>query len=414
MKILEIVHHYYPARCGSGYRHKIMAERSASEGHDVTVWTTDAFDIERLWSNQARHAEPGSEKINGVNVRRFKPLALPDHFRTMERLRSFMPTQEFRCMTTPCFVPGMWFESIKRKEWDIVHAGLLPYGFCLYSGLKAARTSDCPFVVTPCHHSGEDADKGIRYHHADPAQLAVLQQADHIFVHSEKEAESLLELNPQLDKEKMSLFGMGIEPAKLCGGDGEKFRREYDLGSRQIIFYIGTKTHDKGVNHVVEAMEYLWRHGEQARLVLLGMENQDFIEWNKGWSDFVRNRVINITNASDETKKDLLDAGDIFVMPSRNDSFGVSYLEAWYYKNPVIGAFAGGVPELIKDGYDGFLAPFANVMFIAETIQKLLKDKEMQRKMGERGHRKVLEKYTFDIAYNKVREVYEKLTDGVN
>src|SRR3712207_7592070 len=55
-----------------------------------------------------------------------------------------------------------------------------------------------------------------------------------------------------------------------------------------------------------------------------------------------------------EDKRDLNAAGQVFCMPSRTDSFGIVYLEAWLNGVPVIGANAGGVPEVISDGVDGY------------------------------------------------------------
>ena len=91
---------------------------------------------------------------------------------------------------------------------------------------------------------------------------------------------------------------------------------------------------------------------------------------------------------SEEEKRDLLDAGDVFVMPSRTDSFGIVYLEAWLYKNPVIGALAGGVPEIIHDSEDGYLVPFGDVDRLAEAIGTLLSDRTQAQQFGARGYQK--------------------------
>ena len=77
-------------------------------------------------------------------------------------------------------------------------------------------------------------------------------------------------------------------------------------------------------------------------------------------------------------------------MPSRTDSFGIVYLEAWLNGVPVIGARAGGVPEVITDGVDGYLVDFGDVAALANRIELLLRRPEAARAMGEAGRRKVL------------------------
>ncbi len=111
----------------------------------------------------------------------------------------------------------------------------------------------------------------------------------------------------------------------------------------------------------------------------------------------------------DEDKRDLLDAGDVFVMPSRTDSFGIVYLESWLYKKPVIGALAGGVPEVISHGEDGYLVPFGDVTRLADCIATLLTDKDLARRFGEAGCRKVLTEHTWDKKYDMISQVYRQL-----
>jgi glycosyltransferase involved in cell wall biosynthesis len=109
---------------------------------------------------------------------------------------------------------------------------------------------------------------------------------------------------------------------------------------------------------------------------------------------------------SDEEKRDLLDAGDVLVMPSRTDSFGIVYLEAWVYRKPVIGALAGGVPEVIHDGEDGYVVPFGDVRRLAEAIGTLLSDRALALQFGSRGFHKA-SAHTWDSKYAAIRTIYE-------
>jgi glycosyltransferase involved in cell wall biosynthesis len=95
-------------------------------------------------------------------------------------------------------------------------------------------------------------------------------------------------------------------------------------------------------------------------------------------------------------------------MPSRTDSFGIVFLEAWMYDVPVIGARAGGVPDVIDDGENGMLINFGDVAALSAHIQRLIDDKPMARRLGMNGHSKVLRELTFAEKYQQMKAIYEE------
>ncbi len=97
-------------------------------------------------------------------------------------------------------------------------------------------------------------------------------------------------------------------------------------------------------------------------------------------------------------------------MPSRTDSFGIVYLEAWLNGVPVIGARAGGVPEVVSDGADGYLVDFGDVAALANRIQILIERPELARTMGDAGSRKVLAEHTWDHKIARIAEIYGEVT----
>jgi glycosyltransferase involved in cell wall biosynthesis len=91
------------------------------------------------------------------------------------------------------------------------------------------------------------------------------------------------------------------------------------------------------------------------------------------------------------------------------DSFGLVFLEAWAYRKPVIGAAAGGIPEVISEGSDGFLVPFGDVKRLAHHIATLLDDKALAQRMGEEGYRKVRRFYTWNVIFPRLEGIYLRL-----
>jgi glycosyltransferase involved in cell wall biosynthesis len=96
-------------------------------------------------------------------------------------------------------------------------------------------------------------------------------------------------------------------------------------------------------------------------------------------------------------------------MPSRTDSFGIVYLEAWLYRKPVIGARAWGVTDLIEHERDGLLVPFGDVPALVNAITSLLDHPAKAAIMGNRGETKVLTYHTWMQKARQIDTLYRRL-----
>ncbi len=78
-----------------------------------------------------------------------------------------------------------------------------------------------------------------------------------------------------------------------------------------------------------------------------------------------------------EAIEEILSIGDLFVLPSESESFGLAALEAMACEVPVISTNAGGIPEVNINGVTGFLSDVGDVESMAQNAITLLKDPEM-------------------------------------
>lgn len=97
-------------------------------------------------------------------------------------------------------------------------------------------------------------------------------------------------------------------------------------------------------------------------------------------------------------------AGDVFVMPSESETLGFVVLEAMASQVPPVGAAAGGIPNLIKDGQNGYLFEPGNVEEFTNKVRQLLSDNEMRRRMGEAGRQETL-KWNWRAATSVLRNL---------
>jgi glycosyltransferase involved in cell wall biosynthesis len=73
----------------------------------------------------------------------------------------------------------------------------------------------------------------------------------------------------------------------------------------------------------------------------------------------------------------------VLVMPAENESFGRVVVEAMACGVPVVAVRSGGVPEIVRDGLDGFLVPPGDIAGIAGAALKILKDADLRSQLSE-------------------------------
>ncbi len=95
-----------------------------------------------------------------------------------------------------------------------------------------------------------------------------------------------------------------------------------------------------------------------------------------------------------------------FVMPSRQEGFGLVYLEAMNFGKPCVGCRNGGSEDIIDDGASGLLInnPFENEELLC-VVQRLLGDEELAARMGRAGLRRLSEGFTATHAQQRLRRL---------
>jgi glycosyltransferase involved in cell wall biosynthesis len=108
--------------------------------------------------------------------------------------------------------------------------------------------------------------------------------------------------------------------------------------------------------------------------------------------------------------EDVLSAGDLFLLTSANESFGLAALEAMSSGIPVIGTTAEGLPELIRSGKSGYLLPVGDVAGMARRSIELLTDEERRAAMGREARRVAIERYEASKVVPMYEEFYSRVT----
>ncbi len=112
-----------------------------------------------------------------------------------------------------------------------------------------------------------------------------------------------------------------------------------------------------------------------------------------------------------DAARDLLGDMDVFVLPSRNEGFPLSIVEAMLAARPVVATDVGSVREAVLDGVSGFVVPPDDVDALRSALRRLLDDAELRVHMGEAGRARALDHFTDTAMARAFEQLYERI-DG--
>jgi glycosyltransferase involved in cell wall biosynthesis len=201
------------------------------------------------------------------------------------------------------------------------------------------------------------------------------------------------------------------------GTDTEKFevplsrkeaRRKLELPEEGfIVGTVGRLEEQKGQKFLLEAIGRLRRQGKELSLLLIGSGREE-----ERLRETARREGVTEDVQFLGTRRDLPDlfrAMDAFVLSSLWEGLPIALLSAMASGLPIIATPVGGIPEVIRDGENGYLVPPRDAGALAETIWRVREDPIHATSCGAAALRTVREKYSHRRNAQRVMEVYEEV-----
>lgn len=284
------------------------------------------------------------------------------------------------------------YRAVRRNahNFDVILVSFFPL-LSVPFVVRIAKDKNVPVVVLPLFHAN-DLSNNSRI------LGAALARADAVLAMTPHSAGYLQEIHPGA---KAHEVGGGVDPRFLDDEaiSGVRFRAKHNLENTKIVLFVGRKEPGKRYRVAMEAIDLV---KDPNALLLIAGEDVDKLPVEG-------TRVRYLGRLSAEDLLDAYDACDVFVLPSRLESFGFVFIEAWARRKPVIGdSGCPAVASLIEDGVDGYVCPDA--ASIAERLDRLLADPSLRTAMGEAGRAKVLRKYTWPAVAESVRSIYASIS----
>ncbi len=219
-----------------------------------------------------------------------------------------------------------------------------------------------------------------------------IKNIDYFIAPSEFLVQKLIEYN--IPKDKIVLLPYFI--------DYRKFFPDYSRGD--YILFFGRLYPEKGLLFLLEVIKHL--PSVKLKIVGYGPEGEKLSD--KARKDKLENVEIISKFISDKNLKGLITKSAFVVLPSQSyEIFGISILEAFASGKPVIASRMGALPEVVKDGFNGYLFEPRNIEDCALKINKLWNNRILCNKMGRNARNFVMRNYEPEKHYKKLLSVYK-------
>lgn len=237
-----------------------------------------------------------------------------------------------------------------------------------------------------------------------PVQRVVLN-ASLVFAVSEYTAEQLRDNGVRditLCYNGIDLDGRESEESVRGGDENEAVRTALETSAANpTLLTVSRLQRYKGQDKVIECLPRLAEEFPDLRYVVVG-KGEDMAYMKSVAEEYgVSDRVIFTGFVADEVVTRLYELADVYVMPTRIhtkglEGFGISFLEAYATRTPVIGPTVGGPRSAVVDGETGLLVDPDSTDEIESAIRELLSDEEKRARLGDRGYEELQDRFNWD------------------
>jgi glycosyltransferase involved in cell wall biosynthesis len=105
----------------------------------------------------------------------------------------------------------------------------------------------------------------------------------------------------------------------------------------------------------------------------------------------------------------ILNSSDIFALPSYSEGFPLVILEAMAAGLPIVSTPVGAIPEIVKNGENGFLVRPMDHLALAEKIKWLVENGELRKKIADNNIKKIQEKYDLEVVAKIFENIYQTI-----
>ena len=290
---------------------------------------------------------------------------------------------------------------VKKEGIEIIHAHLgRDYSLAAFA---SARADDTPYVLT--RHVLLPLKKIHRL---------LLRRASGVIGVSKAVKDALQKQNI-FDRDKITTIYNGIDIERFAkkptnNDDNLSLLRRHK--TKLVVGMIGCLSPIKGQEDFIRAAAIVASRNPDVEFVIVGGDKS-----RAGKNRAAIEDLISRLNLSERLRlagwvddvRELLHTFDVFVSPSRLESFGLAIVEAMAAGVPVVATMTEGAREIIEDGLTGRLVPVGDAESLAETINEMLRDEAKRRRIGANGQISAGARFSLEQMVGATERLYSNI-----
>lgn len=212
-----------------------------------------------------------------------------------------------------------------------------------------------------------------------------------------------------IEPSRIEVVNNGIELQPAAHGDREIVRRELGFEADQpVVGMVANYNRPvKGVGNFLDAIPMIVKEVPSVKFLFVGGGDE-------GNSLRCKAKTLGIENHVHFAgyKKDLrpyYGIMDISVLTSFSEGLSITLLESMAHGIPIVATNVGGNPEVVEEGVNGYLVPVKDNALLVDRVVRLLKDRDLRRRMGSEGLSIAGRKFPVSGAAKRYLQIYESL-----
>ena len=292
------------------------------------------------------------------------------------------------------------FVNLKKSKFDIIHS----HGyFASTFGRLAALLAGIPIKITHVHTT----DFGFKKRNILIERLLSIFTFKIICVSDA--VKQYVETYVGINNKKTCLIYNGCYAGNLAKSDSKIARSLFGFSKENfIIITVGSLVQHKGHCILIDAVKILEKQYANLRLLIVGDG-----PLSGSIHSYIRKLQLTskiILTGKKENVFGLLNLADIFVLASiEREGLGIALIEAMASGLPLIGSRLGGIPEVINHDVNGLLVRPGKPYELAESIEKIILNREMANKFGKQGKEIFKEKFTTHKMTRNLELLYDRI-----
>jgi len=301
------------------------------------------------------------------------------------------------------------FQTI--RQYDVLHIHWL-YNYSPLIGAIAAGKAGVPYVWQP----NGSLDPHLMKKNSWVKKLYLKILGNYVIRNA-----SAIIFTSEMERRQACIDGIGVPthivPVGLDWAEyanlpprGE-FRKQFaEIGSRQMVLFLGRMSPQKGLDLLVQAFRNVVSSYPNVHLVIAGPDGEGYGVWVRRWiaEANLEGHVTLAGRIRDHLKLAAYVDSDVFVLPSYAENFGATVTEALACKRPVVITDRVNISDEIARAEAGIVVS-CTAASVASGILKVLNDPPLAKTLAENGRELVIQKFTWDAVLGKLIPIYKEL-----